>query len=77
MNNLHKELEDIIARCDYSNNGIDPISYPVTAIMDAVISSLPSPEDNSPNSHEGAYIEGRNHTLREIRQLLESAKKGS
>jgi hypothetical protein len=32
MSDLDKKLEEIIARCDYSNNMIEPISNPVWAI---------------------------------------------
>lgn len=35
MSDLDKELERIIKGCDYSNNGIDPIDDPITAIKQA------------------------------------------
>lgn len=75
MNNLRKELDDIIINIIQLPRGVT-VSHEDyrRAVLDAIINSLPSPEKNSPNSHEGAYIEGRNHTLHEIKGILESAK---
>lgn len=37
MSDLDKRLEEIVQRCDYSNNMVDPISDPIEAIKNAFI----------------------------------------
>ena len=71
MSELREAIENIIKRCDYSNNQIEPIDNPVSAIIDAVMEALPKARDNPKDPD---YTNGMRTYYSMVKSILQEAK---